>query len=267
MAELLHQALTGDLIGAYYEVYNHTPRTYPEHLYESALEVEIRRRGHEVTRQDEYQIYYKDRLVGVQRLDLFVVQEIVVENKVVERLIPLNKAQGMSYLKTVGKQVGLLFNFGGEVPEFDRLFFDPVARAPVPPAKLPLESATPSPERLYPDLSYAILGGLFEVHTVLGSGFVHRIYGNACHHELRLRGLAVKPVKRMAVKYRDVVIGSIAFGHLVVDGQAMVFPVALRDLRQVRLDSLKEWMHTCDIHLGILANFNAVRLDVVFVRA
>jgi len=267
MAELLHQDLTGDLIGAYYEVYNHTPRTYPEHIYESALEVEIRRRGHEVTRQDEYQIFYKERLVGLQRLDLFVVQEVVVENKVIEHLIPLNKAQGMSYLKTVSKQVGLLFNFGGEKPEFDRLYFDQVARTPVPPAKLPLEGMTPSPDWLYPDLSYAILGGLFEVHTALGPGFVHRIYGNACHHELRLRGLAVKRVRRMTVRYKDVVIGSVAFGHLVVDGQAMVFPVALRDLRQVRLDSLKDWMRACDIRLGILANFNAVRLDVVFVRA
>jgi GxxExxY protein len=172
MPELLHRELTGDLIGAYYEVYNHTPRTYPEAIFESALVVEIRQRGHEVTRQDEYQIFYKERLVGVQRLDLFVVETVVVE-----------------------------------------------------------------------------------------------IYGNACYHELRLRGLAVKPLKRMTVEYKGVTIGTVAFRHLIVEGQVMVFPVALRSIQQMRLDGLKDWMRACGIRLGILANFNTVRLDPVFVRA
>jgi GxxExxY protein len=267
MPVLLHRELTSDLIGAYYEVYNHTPRTYPEVIFESALVVEIRQRGYEVTRQDEYQIVYKDRLVGVQRLDLFVVQEVVVENKVVEHLTPLNKAQGMSYLKTVGKQVGLIFNFGGDEPEFDRLFFDPVARAPAATEKAPAEIMTSSADWLYPDLAYTILGGLFEVHTTLGPGFIHRIYANACHQELRLRGLTLKPLKRMVVEYKGVNIGDVAFGHLIVEGQVMVFPVALRSIQQMRPEGLKDWMRACGIHLGIIANFNTVRLDPVFVRA
>ena len=46
-------------------------------------------------------------------MDLLVVQEVVVENKVVVELSALNRAQGLSYLKTTGRAVGLLFNFGG----------------------------------------------------------------------------------------------------------------------------------------------------------
>jgi GxxExxY protein len=104
MTELLHRELTGAIIGAYYEVYNHTSRLYPEYLYERAFMLELQQRGYEVTRQDEYRIVYKDRLIGKQRLDLFVVQEIVVENKATPKLAPLNKAQTQSYLKTVGKK-------------------------------------------------------------------------------------------------------------------------------------------------------------------
>jgi GxxExxY protein len=267
MPALLHRELTGDLIGAYYEVYNHTPRTYPEAIFESALVVEIRQRGYEITRQDEYQIFYKERLVGVQRLDLFVVHEVVVENKVVENLTPLNKAQGMSYLKTVGKQVGLIFNFGSDEPEFDRLFFDPVAKTPAAAGRPPSEATVSSADWLYPDLAYTILGGLFEVHSLLGPGFIHRIYANACHHELRLRGLALKPLKRMVVEYKGVNIGTVAFGHLIVEGRVMVFPVALRSIRQMQPEGLKDWMRACGVHLGIIANFNAVRMDPVFVRA
>ncbi|MBI4670491.1 MAG: GxxExxY protein [Chloroflexi bacterium] len=265
MADLLHKELTGAIIGAFYEVYNHTSRTYPEYIYESALMNELQARGYETVRQDEYQIFYKERLVGIQRLDLFVVQEVVVENKVAERLVPLHKAQGMSYLKTVAKSVGLLFNFGSSKPEFDRLYLDP-AKQDAPPLKN-TQKLELSSDWLYPELAFQIVGGLYEIHSTLGPGFVHRIYANACYHELTLRGLAAAPAKRMQVIYKGNPIGDIAFKHLTIEGKVMVFPTAIRDIQGVRLDDLKMWMRANEIRLGILANFNTVHLDVTVIRA
>ncbi len=46
MTELLHKELTSAIIGAYYEVYNHTSRIYPEHIYERAMMEEVQRRGY-----------------------------------------------------------------------------------------------------------------------------------------------------------------------------------------------------------------------------
>ena len=266
MTELLHKELTSAIIGAYYEVYNHTSRNYPEYIYERAMIQELQQRGYPATQQDEYRIIYKEHLVGIQRLDLFVVQEVVVENKVAEQLTALHKAQGLSYLKTVGKTIGLLFNFGNKDPEFDRLYFDPARRKPASPDGLH-SIGTPSADWLYPDLTYSIVGSLYEVHNVLGPGFVHRIYANACHQELRLRGLASKPVKRMQVAYKDSVVGDIAFDHLVVEGKVVVFPVALCDIQAVRLDSMKDWLRRCCVRLGIVVNFDALRLQTAFVRA
>lgn len=45
MTKLLYKELTGTIIGAYYEVYNHTSRTYPEYIYERAMIEELRQRG------------------------------------------------------------------------------------------------------------------------------------------------------------------------------------------------------------------------------
>jgi len=264
MPEFIHQELTGEIIGAYYEVYNHTPRTHPEYIYERAMMEELRRHGRTTTQQDEYQIFYKERPVGVQRLDLFVAQQVAVEIKVVEHLTRLHKAQCISYLKTVDKPVGLLLNFGSKAPEFNRLYFDPAKRVSALPEK---KAITPSPDWLYPDLAYQIVGGLYKVHTILGAGFVHRIYANACYHELKLRGLAAKPAKRMQVVYKGMVVGDVAFGHILVEGKIMVFPVAIGDISGIHLDSLKDWMRLCDTQLGIVANFDAIHLDVVFVRA
>lgn len=262
MTHLIHQELTGSIIGAYYEVYNHTSRTYPEYIYERAMQEELRRRALSASRQDQYQITYKDKLIGLQRLDLFVVREIAVELKVAERLTKLHKAQTVSYLKTVDKPIGLLLNFGGSQPEFNRLYFNP--------AKKPGDSTTPpsdlSPDWLYPELCYQIVGGLYEVHATLGAGYVHRIYAKACYHELQLRGLEVKANKRLQVAYKDVIVGDIAFKHIQVENKVMVFPVAISAMQDINRENLKQWLRLSGFQLGIVANFDAVYLQVMYLK-
>ncbi|MBN2394599.1 MAG: GxxExxY protein [Anaerolineae bacterium] len=258
-----YENLTGAIIGAYYEVYNHTSRTYPEYIYERAMIHELRSRGLPCTQQDEYKIFYKNCPVGIQRLDLFVVQEVVVENKVADKLTKRHKAQCISYLKTVNKPIGLLINFGSAEPNFHRLYFDFDKR----PENVTHAHPEPDADWLYPDLACKILGALYEVHHVLGAGFVHRIYANACHYELKSRNFIVEPIKRVQVAYKDTVIGDIAFGHLLVEGKIMIFPVAIREVEDIHLDDLKTWMRWRNIQLGILANFDDVRLSPVFVRA
>ena len=49
------------------------------------------------------------------RLDLLVEKEVIVELKSVDKLLPIHKAQLMSYLKLSGCKVGLLINFNVEI--------------------------------------------------------------------------------------------------------------------------------------------------------
>jgi GxxExxY protein len=260
---MLHQELTSKIIGAYYNVYNGTSRDYPEWIYERALMEELRGLGIHGRRQEEYKVYYKERLVGIQQLDMFLAGEVVVELKVAPRLTGLHRAQAISYLKVVGKEVGLLFNFGGRQPELARLHFREATNAP---------PAAPSPPADWPDmllkpeLSYDIIGGLYEVHRLLGPGFIHRIYANACHHELRLRDLSVHPHKEYHVFYRGRSVGELKFNHLQVGDDLMLFPVALQEIERINVHNLKEWMKHQQVPLGILANFWASSLEIKVLR-
>ena len=266
MTKFAYEEITEAIIGAYFDVYNLTSRTYPEYIYERAMIEELRLRDIPVTQQDEYEITYKGQFVGKQRLDLFVVDEVVVENKVADQITRLHKAQTISYLKTVDKPVGLLLNFGCEKPKFSRLYFNP-AKRPYALSQDRLQKArAQSADLLYPDLCFDVVGGLYEVHSTLGAGFVHRIYGNACWRELRLRGLDARPGRRMQVAYKGIVIGDVAFRHIIVEGKVMLFPVAIRDVSDIHLDDLKRWMQLCGVELGILANFDAIRLNPKFIR-
>lgn len=57
-------------------------------------------------------IHYKEKdLGGSLKLDLLVNDLIIVEEKAVEQMIPLFKAQLLLYLKLTGKPKGLLINF------------------------------------------------------------------------------------------------------------------------------------------------------------
>lgn len=124
MSNLLYKDLTQVIIGAYFEVYNHTSRIYPEYIYEACMIEELHQCGLKVSQQEKYEVFYKEKQIGLQILDLCVENLVVIENKVADTLTRLHKAQTISYLKVADKAVGLLLNFGAKIPEFKRLYFN-----------------------------------------------------------------------------------------------------------------------------------------------
>jgi GxxExxY protein len=77
------------------------------------LELDLRQIAY--LRQMPVEVFYKGRTVGEGRVDLLVADEIVVELKAVEHLLPIHAAQTTSYLRATGCQLGLLINFNVEV--------------------------------------------------------------------------------------------------------------------------------------------------------
>jgi len=266
MTELLHKDLTQSILRAYYDVYNGTSRVYPERFYDRAMVHDLRAMNIRCVQQPEYQIIYKEKIVGKQILDILIAKEVVVEDKVALSLTRLHKAQLLSYLKVTGKQVGLLLNFGGPAPEFQRLYFAPreprVSQAQVERAV----SDSERPDLIAPEMVYEIVGGLFEVHSTLGPGFIRRVYANACYHELKLRGISARPQKSIQVFYRGIALGELKFGHLRVSDTVIVFPVAIQSIADLNLDALREWLQSENVRLGILANFWDTELKPLFLK-
>jgi GxxExxY protein len=74
--------------------------------------VELSLRGLTCDRQVSIPLEYRGRpLKGVYRLDLLVENEVIVEVKAVETVLPVHEAQLLSYLKLCRKKKGLLLNF------------------------------------------------------------------------------------------------------------------------------------------------------------
>lgn len=73
---------------------------------------ELVSRGLKVEQQKALPVTYRDvKLDCGYRLDLAVENFVVIELKAVEKVLPIHRAQLLSYLKLSGLKVGLLINF------------------------------------------------------------------------------------------------------------------------------------------------------------
>ena len=107
--------LAQSVIGAAIEVHCHLGPGYLEGVYKEALAIELELRGIPFERQVPVSLDYKGHRVGEGRLDFLVGKELLVELKAVEALVPVHKAQVISYLKATGLHLGLLVNFNVSV--------------------------------------------------------------------------------------------------------------------------------------------------------
>jgi GxxExxY protein len=83
-----------------------------ENVYEECLCYELTRHHIPHQRQLAMPILHDDvRLEGGLRIDLLVGGELIVEIKAVEKLLPVHKAQTLTYLRLSGKRWGILLNF------------------------------------------------------------------------------------------------------------------------------------------------------------
>ncbi len=103
--------LAREVIGSAIEVHRCLGPGFLEFVYEEALAIELRARGIAYERQVVVRVNYKGHAVGEGRIDLFVEDQLVVELKTVEGLLPIHTAQVISYLKTTRRRLGLLISF------------------------------------------------------------------------------------------------------------------------------------------------------------
>ena len=86
-----------------------------ESAYEMCLVRELRKRGLRVESQVPIAVRYEGETLDVgYRADLLVEGIVLVELKSVEAILPIHKAQLLSYLRLSSREVGLLINFNVE---------------------------------------------------------------------------------------------------------------------------------------------------------
>jgi GxxExxY protein len=105
-------SISRDIISAAIKIHTLLGPGLLEKAYEACLEHELRRRGHKILRQVELPLVFEGLDVELgYRVDLLVDDQVIIELKACETLLPVHKAQLTSYLRLSGKHLGWLINF------------------------------------------------------------------------------------------------------------------------------------------------------------
>jgi len=106
------EAIATQIVDAAFKVHSTLGPGLLESVYETCLAHELTKRGFKVQRQVVVPLIYDGvKLDAGLRLDLLVEDQIIIELKAVEKMIPIFEAQVLTYLKLSGKRLAFLINF------------------------------------------------------------------------------------------------------------------------------------------------------------
>ena len=115
-------ALTHKIIGCAMEVHKALGNGFQEVIYQRALAIEFEFQGLSFEREKEMPLSYRGQNIGTRRVDFFVEEQVMVEIKAIEQLLPVHKTQAINYCEAYNIADGLLINFGSKSLDFKRVY-------------------------------------------------------------------------------------------------------------------------------------------------
>jgi GxxExxY protein len=116
-------------------------------------------------------------------------------------------------------------------------------------------------EFLDAELTRSIIGAAFEVHNLLGTGFLEKVYQNALVKELRLRGCHAEAELKIPVYYKQELVGDY-YADILVERRIILESKALSKLTGDHEAQLLNYLKATGHKLGLLINFGSDKVEV-----
>jgi len=112
----------------------------------------------------------------------------------------------------------------------------------------------------YEQITEAIIGSSFEVHNILGYGFLERVYQKALQVELLRRGHTAEIEHAIKVKFKGVVVGEYS-ADLFVDEEVQVEHKVAKEYNPQDEPQLLNELKATEIKVGLLINFGKEKVE------
>jgi GxxExxY protein len=110
------EVLAREIVDSIFKVHRYFGPGMLESIYEAALCKEFDKRNIRYTRQEQIPVFYDGDLLGEAfRADLIIENTVLLELKACEKLLPVHKAQALSYIRLSNKPLGFLVNFNNNL--------------------------------------------------------------------------------------------------------------------------------------------------------
>ena len=110
------------------------------------------------------------------------------------------------------------------------------------------------------EISSKIIGAAIEVHKQLGPGLLESTYETCLAFELKQMGLDVKQQQALPVVYKEVKLDAGYRIDLLVENKVIVEIKSVDALADIHTAQLLTYLKLKDLKLGLLINFNSVRV-------
>jgi GxxExxY protein len=106
------EAIAKDIVDSAIKVHQALGPGLLESAYQACHVHEMRKRGHKVLTEVAVPVVYDGEAIETAfRIDEFVDNLIIIENKTVENILPIHQAQLLTYLKLKNCELGFLINW------------------------------------------------------------------------------------------------------------------------------------------------------------
>lgn len=116
------------------------------------------------------------------------------------------------------------------------------------------------------EISYAIRGSAFKVHTNLGPGLLESVYETALGYELQKEGFNVLSQLGVPLVYEDINMEQGFRLDLLVNNKVIVEVKSVDNLLDVHHKQLLTYLKLTNKKLGLLINFNVSSLKNSITR-
>jgi GxxExxY protein len=110
------------------------------------------------------------------------------------------------------------------------------------------------------EISFNIIGCAIKIHKALGPGLLESAYEACLYHELIKKGLFTERQKPVPLIFEQVKLECGYRADLVVENKIIVEVKAVEALNEIHLMQTLTHIKLLDYRLGLLINFNVVRL-------
>jgi GxxExxY protein len=109
-------------------------------------------------------------------------------------------------------------------------------------------------------ISEKVIGCAIEVHKFLGPGLLESAYVECLSYELSKCDLFVEREKPIRLVYKEVKLDCGYRADLVIENKVIIEAKAVHELNDLHFAQLLTYLKLTDCRLGLLINFNALKL-------
>jgi len=263
MTKIIHKELCYTVRGVLMHVHNTLGPMLPERFYQEAVGLGLEAQGIRCEREKAFEVYYRNARVGLYFVDVWVEDgKIILELKVAPEILPLHRAQAISYLKVTDADLAIVVSYGGGSLLDERL--PNFLRGKV--VSFQWEDRPVAEDLIYPELTTRLFEAMHRVHFELGPGFFHQVYRRATMIELRHQGVPCEYINQVPIYYGNHHLGNQPAHLIAVDKKVLLSTVAVREVDRALQEQIKARLRHLGFRLGLLVNFHGTTLQVVPVR-